>query len=64
MREGLLEESIAPKQGTCPHHQAYWLSVKKTSSTEKVFLITSQQLVVGQWSVQEEITFLVFDMCG
>ena len=27
--------------GTCPHHQAYWLSAKKTSSIEKVFLITS-----------------------
>ena len=39
--------SIAPRQGTCPHHQAYWLSVKKTPSTEKVFLITSQVLVLA-----------------
>ena len=55
--------SIAPRQGTCPHHQAYWLSAKKTPSIEKVFLITSQKLVLAQWSVQEEITFLIFDMC-
>ena len=39
--------SIAPRQGTCPHHQAYCLSVKKTPSTEKVFLITSQMLVLA-----------------
>ena len=39
--------SIAPRQGTCPHHQAYWLSAKKTPSTEKVFLITSQMLVLA-----------------
>jgi hypothetical protein len=39
--------SIAPRQGTCLHHQAYWLSAKKTPSTEKVFLITSQMLVIA-----------------
>ena len=37
---------IAPREGTCPHHQAYWLLAKKTPSTEKVFLITSQMLVL------------------
>ena len=39
--------SIAPRQGTCPHHQAYWLSAKKTPSIEKVFLIISQKLVLA-----------------
>jgi hypothetical protein len=39
--------TIAPRQGTCPHHQAYWLSAKKTPSTEKVFLITSQMPVLA-----------------
>ena len=39
--------TIAPRQGTCPHHQAYWLSTKKTTSTEKVFLITSQMPVLA-----------------
>ena len=51
--------SIAPRQGTCPHHQAYWLLDKKTPSIEKVFLITSQKLVLAHWSVQEEIALLV-----
>ena len=56
--------SVAPRQGTCPHHQAYCLSAKKTPSIEKVSLITNQQLAIAQWSVREEIAFLVFDMCG
>ena len=47
-----------------PHHQAYWLSAKKTPSIEKVFHITSQNLVLAHWSVQEDIAFLAFDMCG
>ena len=55
--------SIAPRQGIYPHHQVYWLSVKKTPSIEKVFLITRQKLVLPHCSVQEEIVFLVLDMC-
>jgi hypothetical protein len=39
--------SIAPRQGTCPHHQAHWFLAKKTPSIEKVFLITSQKLVLA-----------------
>ena len=62
-RKVLVLVSIATRQGTCPHHQSYCLSVKKTSSIEKVFLMTNQKLVLAQWSVPEEIAFLVFDMC-
>ena len=62
--------TIAPRQGTCPHHQAYWLSAKKTPSTEKVFLITSQMLVLAPAQYKkkllsfEQLPSLYFDMCG
>ena len=50
--------SIAPRQGTCPHHQAYWLSAKKTPSIEKVFLITSHQLVLLNDQYKKKLPFL------
>ena len=50
--------SIAPRQGTCPHHQAYWLSAKKTPSTEKVFLITSQMLVLAPAQYKKKLRSL------
>jgi hypothetical protein len=58
--------SIAPRQGTCPHHQAYWLLAKKTPSIEKVFLIKIQKLVLAPAQYKKKLPskFLVFDMCG
>ena len=50
--------TIAPRQGTCPHHQAYWLSAKKTPSTEKVFLITSQMLVLAPAEYKKKLLSL------
>jgi hypothetical protein len=49
--------SIAPRQGTCQHHQAYWLSAKKTPSTEKVFLMTSQMLVLAPAQYKKKLFF-------
>ena len=51
--------SIAPRQGTCPHHQAYWLSAKKTPSIEKVFLITSQKLVLAPAQYKKKLLSFV-----
>ncbi len=50
--------TIAPRQGTCPHHQAYWLSAKKAPSTEKVFLITSQMLVLAPAEYKKKLLSL------
>jgi hypothetical protein len=50
--------STVPRQVTCQHRQAYWLSAKKTPSIEKVFLITNQKLALADCSVQEEFAFL------
>ena len=55
--------SIAPRQGTCPHHQAYWLSAKKTPSIEKVFLITSHQLVLLNDQYKKKLPFL-YSICA
>ena len=54
--------SIASRQGTCPHHQAYWLSAKKTPSIEKVFLITSHQLVLLNDQYKKKLPFL-YSIC-
>ena len=55
--------SIAPRQGTCPHHQAYWLSAKKTPSIEKVFFITSHQLVLLNDQYKKKLPFL-YSICA
>ncbi len=55
--------SIAPRQGTCPHHQGYWLLAKKTPSIEKVFLITSQKLVLAPMEYKKKLTCL-YSICA
>ena len=55
--------SIAPRQGTCPHHQAYWLSAKKTPSIEKVFFITSHQLALLNDQYKKKLPFL-YSICA
>ena len=54
---------IAPRQGTCPHHQAYWLSAKKTPSIEKVFFITSHQLALLNDQYKKKLPFL-YSICA
>ena len=54
--------SIAPRQGTCPHHQAYWHLAKKTPSIEKVFLITSQKLVLAPAEYKKKLPSL-YSIC-
>ncbi len=55
--------SIAPRQGTCPHHQAYWLLAKKAPSIEKVFLITSQKLDLAPAQYKKKLPFL-YSICA
>jgi hypothetical protein len=55
--------SIAPRQGTCPHHQEYWLLDKKTPSIEKVFLITSQKLFLAPAQYKKKLTSL-YSICA
>jgi hypothetical protein len=55
--------SIAPRQGTCPHHQGYWLLAKKTPSIEKVFLITSQKLVLAPAEYKKKLPSL-YSICA